>query len=366
MQPKKTILITGVTNQWGTRLAERLSANPELHVIGLDSEKPKLEIKDLDFIQADIRNPLLAELLELEAVDTLVHLAFRESDSLSESAFEYNVMGAYKVYGACTQAHVRKIIQMSSTAVYGAVPTNSLYLTEDRPLKGSQETGWIRDYTEIESFCNGFRLQAPDILLTVLRFPSIVGPTCDTPLTRFLKNQMAPVLLGFDPLMQVIHEEDILSALQHAIDQDAPGVFNVAAEGVVPLLKLASLAGKFSIPVFHLFGYWGKGLLNSAGVPTGQTFPIEIDYLRYPWVGDLTRMQEELCFSPRYTAEEALREFAGSQRLGPYLQEKRELEYDQKRLRDTIERRRRAYERRQATACSDLDGDDDTEEGVMA
>jgi UDP-glucose 4-epimerase len=167
--------------------------------------------------------------------------------------------------------------------------------------------------------------------------------------------------------MQVIHEQDVLSALQHAVENDTAGVFNVAAEGVLPLLKLSALAGKLSIPVFHLFGYWGKGLLDGAGVPTEQTFPIEIDFLRYPWVGDLTRMQDELCFTPHYTAEEALREFAGSQRLAPYLQEKRELEYDEKRLRDTIERRRRAYERRQASTCDDVEDDqDESEEGVMA
>jgi hypothetical protein len=35
--------------------------------------------------------------------------------------------------------------------------------------------------------------------------------------------------------------------------------------------------------------------------------PIELDYLRYRWVADLTRMREELGFAPRLTAEEAVR-----------------------------------------------------------
>ena len=73
----------------------------------------------------------------------------------------------------------------------------------------------MRDLIEIEAFCNGFRGQYPDITLTILRFPSIVGPTADTPMTRFLRSQLTPSLMGFDPLMQLIHEDDVVEALWH-------------------------------------------------------------------------------------------------------------------------------------------------------
>ena len=84
--------------------------------------------------------------------------------------------------------------------------------------------------------------------------------------------------------------------------------------------------------------------MNSAGLLSGKYAPIELDYLRYPVVADLTKMREELGFIPRYTAEEALREFAGEQRLSRYVPESAALAYDEERLRDTIERRRRARE----------------------
>jgi UDP-glucose 4-epimerase len=195
---------------------------------------------------------------------------------------------------------------------------------------------------EIEAFCNGFRRQVPEMILTILRFPSILGPKADTALTRFLKEPLSPVLLGFDPQMQVIHEKDVVQALIHAVRNDVPGVFNVAAEGTLPLSKIMSLAAKIPIPVLHLFAYWGDTLVRSAGLRGGRFFPFDLDYIRYSWVGDLSKMRDELGFVPQYTAEEALREFAGDQRLRRYMPESAALAYDEERLRDTIERRRRA------------------------
>lgn len=341
MTVDKIVLVTGVSGYWGAQVAERLIGLPGYHVIGLDVTEPEEKIKGLDFIQADIRNPLFLDLLKEERVHTVCHLTFMDSTRPSETAFDANVMGTMKVLGACAEAGVRKIVLKSSTAVYGASASNSSFLREEAPLKGSRVYGYTRDMVEIEAFCNGFRRQAPEMMLTILRFPSIVGPNVETPMTRFLSEPWTPVLLGFDPMMQVIHEEDVVGALVHAVVEDVPGVFNVAAEGLMPLTKLMALAGKLPVPVFHLFAYWGTSLLGGGGLRATRYVPIELDYIRYPWVGDLRRMREELAFTPRYTAEEALRELAGKQRVRRYLPEKAVLIYDEERLRDTIERRRR-------------------------
>jgi UDP-glucose 4-epimerase len=345
MTDKKVILVTGVSGYWGGRVAEKLLAHPEFHVIGLDAELPQEKIKGLDTVQADIRNPLFVDLLVSEEVHTVCHLMFSETIRPNEAAFETNVMGTMKVLGACAEAGVRKIVYKSSTAVYGALPNNSAFLTEEHPLKGSLSYGYTRDLVEIEAFCNGFRRQVPEMVLTILRFANIIGLNANTPMSRFLQEPLAPVLLGFDPMMQVIHEDDVLEALVHAVLFDAPGVFNIAAEGVMPLSKLTALAGKIAIPVFHPFLYFGSDLLAGSRLRRSNLLPIELDYLRYPWVGDLARMREELCFTPRYTAEEALREFASRQRVQQFIPDSKALAYDEERLRDTIERRRRAKER---------------------
>lgn len=375
MTKKRVVLVTGVSGYWGSRVAGRLlagdrqeagveagsnggpHAGPGFHVLGLDAEPPDPEVKGLDFIQADVRNPLLVDLLREEQVHTVCHLVFQDSTRPSESAFDLNVMGTMKVLGACSEAGVRKVVLMSSTAVYGALPSNPAFLTEEHPLHGSRNYGYTRDRVEIEAFCNGFRRQVPEMILTILRFANIVGPEADTPMTRFLRDPAAPVLLGFDPMMQVIHERDVIDALVHAVIQDVPGVYNIGAEGVLPLSRLMALAGKLPIPIFHLFAYWGASAMGSGGLPVARYLPLELDYLRYPWVGDLSRMRDELQFTPRYTAEETLREFAGQQRLRRYLPESAAMAYDEERLRDTIERRRRIRERQAGRNPVEWEGD---------
>jgi UDP-glucose 4-epimerase len=338
MTHKRVVLITGVAGYWGGQVTGALLTQSGLHVLGLDEKPPEPEIKGLDFVQTNLDNPALVDLLREEKVDTVCHLTFVDSLRPNEAAFETNVMGTMHLLGACAEAGVRKVVLKSSTLVYGAQPTNSAFLCEDQPLHGSKSYGYIRDLVEIEAFCNGFQRQYPHILMTLLRFAHIVGPKADTPLTRFLREEEALLLLGFDPMMQVIHADDVVRALVHAVIQDVPGAFNVAAEGALPLWKLMGLAGKLALPVVHPLAYASVSLLGP------RYAPIDLDYLRYPCVGDLERMHTALKFVPHYTAEETLREFASQQRLRRYVPESLARAFEEERLRDTIERRRRARE----------------------
>ncbi len=336
MAEQRVVLIDGVAGYWGGRVAEQLLAEPDLRIIGLDTEPPA-QSSGIDFIQADIRNSLLGELLKEEKVHTYVHLAFQESDRPTESAFDYNVMGTMKVLSACAEAGVKRVILKSSTLIYGALPGNSAFLREEHPLNAKRNFGTLRDLVEIENFCAGFRAQWPEVKLTILRFAHIIGPTVNSPLTRFLRDDTAPALLGFDPVMQVIHEADVASALAHAAIYEVPGVYNVAAQGAMPLYKLAGLAGKFPVPLFHPIAYLGESFLGS------QFTAIDFDYFRYSCVGDLKRMREDLEFKPAYLAEDAVREFAVGQHkaAGSTLTPQ---EAEEERLRTIIERRKNIRE----------------------
>ena len=356
MDERQTVLITGAAGYWGARVATRLMAEPDVAVLGLDAEHPTEEVQGLDLIHADLRNPLLPKLLQAERVDVVCHLALSGTRRPSETAFDRNVIGTTKVLGACAAAGVRKVLVKSSMAVYGARLTNSSFLTEDHPLRGSRRYGYTRDLIEVEVLCNGFRRGEPDIVLTVLRFPSIVGPTAETRMTRFLKELWAPSLLGFDPMMQVIHEDDVVEALVHAIRHDRPGVYNIAAQGVLPLSRIRGLAGKPPWAVFHPFAYWGARLLGGPGSRLARCLPMAPDYLRYPWVGDLGRMRHEFGFQPSYTAEETLREFAQRFRLERYRLGMASRIRAEEQLNDILEQRRRTREQRAPPAPGTQEG----------
>jgi UDP-glucose 4-epimerase len=355
------ILVTGVGGYWGGRVAQKLAEDPGYHVMGLDTKAPKDPIPGLDFIQADIRNPLLVELFRSEQVDTVCHLAFQESSRPTEAAFDYNVMGTMKVLGACANSSVSKIIIKSSTAVYGAKASNPAHLSEEFPLAGSRDFGTVRNLMEIEAFCNGFRGQHPEIRLTILRFANIIGPRVISPLTKYLREPISPTLLGFDPIMQLIHEDDVVNSVVHAVRNDCLGVFNIAAQGLMPLSKIVGLAGRVRLPVFHLFAYWGSSLIGSSGLRLSRHTPIELDYIRYRWVADLKKMHEIFQYEPTISAEDALHDFSEQCCGKKYVPEAISRAYDTDLLKRIIERRRNApgsqAENHQAQQVSENVGD---------
>ena len=348
MDEKKVILVTGVADYWGAEVAAGLIANGHdstesggYHVIGVDVDPLQDEIDGLDFILTDISNPLFVELLKSENVHTVCHLNFNQSYYRSEKAFDVNVLGTMKVIGACAEASVKKIILKSSTMVYGANWNNPAFLREEFPIQGSKSYGYTRDLVEIESFCAGFCQQKPDLLITTLRFPNIIGPLSDTPFNQYLKLSVISVLFGFDPRMQMILETDVVRAIIHAVEHDVPGAYNVAAEGVLPLHGLIGRAGKVPFPVFHPFAYMATEIINASRLHLIQSLPIEWDYLRYTWVADITRMREIMKFKPLYTADESLRDFNRCQKLNRFSDDDPGLATDIRYMQDLIEQRSR-------------------------
>jgi UDP-glucose 4-epimerase len=359
MAERQVVLVTGAGGYWGSRLAARLLAEPEWQVIGLDTEPPAAEVRELDFVRAELQNPLLVDLLRAERVAVVCHLAFVESLRRSESTFTANVMGTAKLLSASAEAGVHKVILKSSTAVYGAHATNAAFLTEEHPLRGSRRYGYTRDLTEVELFCESFRRRVPQLGMVILRFAGIIGPTAESPLARYLKQTWAPSLLGFDPMMQIIHEDDVVEALVHGVLHDAVGIFNIAAPGAMPLSKMRALSGKAPLAVAHPLAYAAAGLLGSTDVPFGGCAPIEPTYLRYPCVGDLACMRARFGFQPRHSAEETLREFAQHARLARIPVRRRSKLVAEEQLREIIAQRASGRSQPHHRADTGEEGDDE-------
>jgi UDP-glucose 4-epimerase len=284
-----TLLLTGVSSYWGARVAAALAQAKaeEVRLLAFDRKPPPEPIPSLEFIRGNPNTPLTVDLLTAENVETVLYL----DPSPAQQGGEFLAL--------CALAGVRRIILKSSTAGYGAYPARSLYLSETHPLDPKPPAA-LRSLVELESFVNGLPAQYPDLTVTVLRFAHILGPTADTPLSRFLLNDRAPTLLGFNPLFQLLHEEDVVAALVHAALYDLPGVYNFAAEEALPLHKILALAGKLQLPVAHSF---------ATNLPARLT-PLPVEHLRYPCLAKLTRMQNDFGLTPTHTAEETVTEFA--------------------------------------------------------
>jgi len=305
----KTLVVTGLFNPLGTEVA-KWAVDAGVRVLGVDIKPMTRPFAGIEFIHADIRNPLFPKLLKAEQVDAIFHSAFRWRVRRSEAIFESNVMGTMKLLGAASLAGVKKVVFPSSTFVYGAHITNPLYMTEENEFQGRPGYAFVRDLRDIETFINGFRHQNPEMTITVLRFANILGRNYPSPLARYLSLPIAPTLMGYDPLLQVIHRNDVLQTLTQALLEDHNGAFNIAAPDPLPLCKMLRLCRTPAMPILHPLAYSGFRWTRMLSKKADALVPIPWDYLRYSWTASIEKAEAEWGFSPSHDGEATVRQVA--------------------------------------------------------
>ncbi len=308
-------LVTGIGGDLARTFAARLwslaGTKKVLGLAGPTGDRPAP--KKVQVAEIDPRDPALVEFLEENKVDTVVHLDFLEEYRHQEEVFDRNVMGMLNVSAAAAESGARKLVLASSTWVYGAVYDNPNYLTEARPLRGRPHLSHMKERAEVERYAKEFVATHPRLVTTILRFAPILGPSIDSPLSRYLGLPNPPAAMGFDPLLQLLHEEDAVEALIAACRADVRGAVNVAADGIIPLLKLLRKAGRPYLPVFHPIANLATKL--APGFAAFRQMPIDVEYLRFPCVADTRRMKEELKLTPRLGLAEIVDDWT-KKRLG--------------------------------------------------
>jgi len=125
-----------------------------------------------------------------------------------------------------------------------------------------------------------------------------------------------PMVLGFDPRIQFVHEDDIVHALEHCVFHETPGVFNVAADGVLSLSEAASALGKRVAPILPP---WGTGLVAGPLRSLGFKVPSEmLNLLRFGRGLDNRRFKAT-GFEYGHTSREAVVKLGEHLRLNPVM-----------------------------------------------
>jgi UDP-glucose 4-epimerase len=305
------VLVTGVSQYLGARVAAELAADATIErVIGVDTVPPtEKPAERVEFVRADIRNPLIAKVIASADVDTVVHLSIAASASTSRSVMkEMNVIGTMQLLAGCQKSEcVRRLVVKSTTAVYGAGPRDPAAFTEDADPPSPPRSGFAKDAAEIEGYVRGFRRRRPDVGVAVLRLANIVGPTISTPLTRYLSLPVVPTVLGFDPLVQLLHEDDAISVLLRATDGDFAGAVNVAGDGVLALSQVIRRTGRVALPVpAQTAGVVGRIMRQVGRIDLS---PDPTRFVNFGRVVDTTRLRADFGYEPRFSTAEALAEF---------------------------------------------------------
>ncbi|MEZ4216297.1 MAG: NAD-dependent epimerase/dehydratase family protein [Myxococcota bacterium] len=312
------IAITGLATPLAQRLVERLlQAEAAPALLGLDVRRPLRQHERLAFCDVDLTDPTvdarLADVLQRERIDTVVHLAFRRFPS-SDVDYDHDLetVGSFALLAACAAAKVRRLVVQSSTMAYGAHASNPNFLTESHPLRGHPDAHNVQNRVEVESILADWTRRHPDVQVSVLRHCWVMGPTWFDRVVEFFERSRIPTVLGYDPLLQFVHERDLVDAFERAALEAHPGVFNVVGRGVAPLSTLLALAGKRNVAVPRPVLYRTAWLASQGG--TGDPPAGFFDYLRFLWVADGARGWREFG-EPIYTTTEAWSAFVGSRRL---------------------------------------------------
>ena len=220
-----------------------------------------------------------------------------------------------------SSSSVRKFVFKSSAHYYGAEQDDPAFFTEAMSRPHGPATAIERDIVEAEASVADFAERNSDVSVTVLRFANVLGPDVRTSHTSLFALPAVPMILGFDPRYQFVHEDDVVSALEHATGQSLPGTFNVAADGVLALSEVVDLLGKRPLP---LLPPWGTGFAASALSRLGLRIPPEmLMQLRFGRGLD-NRKLKATGFAYRYTTREAVLKLGEHMRLNPILRGVRE------------------------------------------
>ena len=301
----RRVAITGASGYIGAGLVRELCREDDIEmVLGTDIVSPRspLPAKAV-FVHQDVSVPF-GELFSEYRIDTVVHLAYvMRPDRDHKAARRVNVGGTENVLAACSESGVSRLVYLSSTSVYGAHADNPTLLTEDSPTRPAPRFRYSVDKVEAERLIGEFPASTGSQAL-VLRCCPVIGPRADNFIARAFLKPVLVAVRGSDPLMQFIHEDDMVSCLVRCTLDTVAGVFNVAGEGAIRWSEMAATLGRrlVALPAVLLYpatqASWALHLQSDS--PASG-----LDFIRYPWNVDTAKIETELGYQTRYTSRQA-------------------------------------------------------------
>jgi nucleoside-diphosphate-sugar epimerase len=290
------VVVTGAAGRLAAVLLPRLCADPAIsEVRGIDLRLPAMAHPKLVSCQSDFRSE--AAHAALAGADALVHLAFvvLRGRMPRERMHAINVAGTLALFAAARAAGARRLVHVSSAAVYGSGER----LTEIAPLAPLPGFTYAHDKAAVE---RALAAEFPGAVR--LRCHVIVGPNAQ-PLLRWLLAQPFYVRVpGPEPQLQCVHEDDAAEAIAQAVAGGASDAFNIAAHDAFTFADAVRRRHQRAIPVapsvargWVWLGWALAGAFGEPGWVQGVSRPLTLD---------CGRAERELGWQPRLSSRAAL------------------------------------------------------------
>ena len=307
-ESRQVVVVTGISGNLGRTLTKLLHRTER--IVGLDRRPFAGAPKDVELFQLDLRKKKAEDVFRIHDVKAVIHMGIMHDPRMSsEEHHSFNVVGTTRVLDAVAKYGVKKVVVLSSANVYGPSPDNSNFLSEDAPLMAASRFSGVRDLIEVDMLAHGFFWRHPDIETVILRPVHIVGPSIRNAPSNYLRLRYPWVLAGFDPMLQLVHQEDAARAMVEALRPGLKGVYNVVGPGEVPLSAVLRELGRTPIPVPHPIARPLLGTLfryRLANFP-----PPELDHIQFLCMVDGSRWTADVGWVPGHSMKDTIRSVDG-------------------------------------------------------
>ncbi|MFT7623210.1 MAG: UDP-glucose 4-epimerase [Myxococcota bacterium] len=302
------VVVTGISGNLGRLLTRQLHRIRP--VIGIDRRPFPHAPKDVHMHRIDIRSRRCEDVFRKNQVEAVIHMNIMHDPWRSaEEHHTFNIMGTQQLLEYCARYGVRKLVMLSTANLYGSGPRTMRYLREGSPLLGAATDTNIRDLVEVDMLCTSFLWQHPEVETVILRPVHICGPSIRNAPSNYFRLKRIPKLMGFDPMVQLLHEDDIVSALIAALKPGARGVFNVTGPKPAPLSAILDGIGRPVVEVPHPMLEAVVKRMHNARI--WKFPPVELEHIRYGCMINGQLFRKEVGFEHQRslaTVIEALRE----------------------------------------------------------
>ncbi|HEY8042568.1 MAG TPA: NAD-dependent epimerase/dehydratase family protein [Polyangiaceae bacterium] len=294
-------LVTGGAGYFGTLLVERLrAAGVRVRIFDInDAEERPAEV---EMVRGDIRHPDALR-RAVEGVSVVHHNVAMVPLAKDKAAFwSVNRDGARHLLEAALAAGARKVVSMSSSAVFGAPSRNPV---DDATVPRPQED-YGRAKLAAEELCHEYVARGLDV--TIIRPRTIMGHgrlgIMQILFEWVRQGKNIPVLGRGDNLYQFVHADDLADAAIKAAERPGAATYNVGADRFGTMREtlegLVSHAGTgsrvVSVPMSPAVAM--MKVTSRAGMsPLGAYHSLMYGRAMY---FDLARTKRELEWTPRF------------------------------------------------------------------
>ncbi len=300
---RPVVALTGISGNLGRAIARVL--REDHHVIGIDRRPFPDRPEDVELFQVDLRKRGLEDVFRRHKVARVIHMGIVHNPrSSSKEHHSFNVVGTTRVLECAARFGVEKVVFLSSASVYGPSPDNSNFLQEEAPLLAASRFAHIRDLIEVDMLAQRFIWSRPQVETVVLRPVHIVGRTIKNAPSNYLRLKRPWKLMGFDPMVQLIHVDDVSSAVRAALAPGVRGVFNVSGPGEAPLSQIFKTLGREPVSIPHPVA---RAMLKRLFALRLASYPPEeLDHIQYLCAVDGGRFRREAKWAPSHTMLETV------------------------------------------------------------